>query len=519
MDNKWLKLIADYDVHCQHIVKSTIVDVSETPAEKQKFITNLEKDYIKWFEDIFPHYAKVKCAGYHKKLAKKIIKNKKVKLLAEIFRSGGKSVHIDMGIPLYLYLVMGEMPFMLLIGETETKGKQLLSDIQAELEYNQRLIHYYGRKLQKGDWADGNFYTSDGVRFMSLGFGQSPRGLREGAQRPAYIAVDDVDTKKHVNNDRIMSESVDYIMEEVMGCFDASDDSLERFVYSNNNFHKNSITNRLKTEFEVNIKKDKEFGDESQFEILTVCAVEDLIDFKPTWPEKTTADYWRKKYQKRQRSFLREYMHVHVQEGKIFKSDYMQWKKMLPLHMYEALTFIGDLSYKDKGDFKGMFLIGKIGKEYHIIRSYLRQTSRANVARWLYDTYEKMSPKNLNVKYAIDGLFAQDEFINDFDREGEERGYYIPVIANKKSLGNKHDRIESIEGVFQRLWVFWNIDEKDGIDQAECIDQFLAFEKGSQSHDDGPDAVEAGFKELDKQTFYEKFEPRITKRSPRKQRY
>jgi len=521
MDNKYLKLFAEYETHCQHIVKSTVVDVRERPEEKLKRIAKQEKTYIAWFEYNFPHYAKKKSAWFHVMLAKLIIEFKKIRLLAEIFRSGGKSVHIDMGLPLYLYLVKKENPFTLLIGETDIKAKKLLSDIQAELQYNQRLKNDYGEKVKKGDWSEGNFLTVDGARFISLGFGSSPRGLREGHQRPTYIVIDDVDTKAHVNNDRIMQEAVEYITEEVEGCFDtdSDEDAIERLVYSNNNFHKNSITNRLKAFFQKNIDLDKKEGYKTNYHILSVPAVKDLIDFVPNWPEKTTSEYWRKKYVRNSRGFMREYMHMHVQDGKIFKAEQMQHKLMLSYDNYDALIFIGDLSYKDKADFKGMFLIGKKGKEFHIIHSFLRQTSRQNVAKWLYDLHHYKKLGKHNITYKIDGLFAQDEFVSDFDREGEERGYYIPVTANKKKYGNKFDHIESICGVFERMWVYWNIDEKDTYDQKEAIDQFLAFQKGSQSADDGPDAIGVGIKELDAMTFIDKFEPQFVKRTFKNKRY
>ncbi len=92
---------------------------------------------------------KKKCAWFHKKLAKIIIKNKRLRLLAEMFRSAGKSVHIDMGIPLFLYLVLGELHFMLLIGETEPKANKLLSGIQAQLQFNNRLKNDYGEKFSQ----------------------------------------------------------------------------------------------------------------------------------------------------------------------------------------------------------------------------------------------------------------------------------------------------------------------------------------------------------------------------------
>ena len=49
------------------------------------------------------------------------------------------------------------------------------------------------------------------------------------------------------------------------------------------------------------------------------------------------------------------------------------------------------------------------------------------------------------------------DFVNDFDIEGDERGWYIPVTADKKSKIDKFDRIESMAGYFERLNVFFNI--------------------------------------------------------------
>src|SRR5699024_6552590 len=237
---KYQKLVTDYDKHCRRIAKSTFINIHETEEEKRRRKKKLEGNYVLWFEYYFPNFAKVQCAWYHKKMAREIINHKRIRFLAEVFRSGGKSVHIDMGIPLFLYLVKKELHFMLLIGETGPKAAQLLSGIQSQLQYNNRIKNDYGERFQQGDWAEGNFNTTDGVRFMSLGFGQNPRGAREQAERPDYIAVDDVDNKKHVNNDRLMREAVDFITEDVWGTFDSGDQSTERFVFANNNFHKNS---------------------------------------------------------------------------------------------------------------------------------------------------------------------------------------------------------------------------------------------------------------------------------------
>ncbi|WP_017258406.1 phage terminase large subunit [Pedobacter arcticus] len=511
---KYQRLIADYDKHCLRIARATTVNIHETERQKRDRIAELEKDYVKWFEYYFPNFAKKKCAWFHIKLAAILIASKRIRLLAEMFRSAGKSVHVAMGIPLFLYLVKSELKFMLLIGKNQSKANTLISGIQGQLQFNKRLINDYGEKFNHGSWADGDFTTSDGVKFMALGFGSDPRGVREDAERPDYIVCDDVDGKKHLNNDRIMEDSVDYITEDIWGCFDADDDATERFVYTNNNFNKKSITNRLKTYYKDQIQKkvDKRQSDrkhniktkirakETLFEILSVNAVKDLSTFEPSWPEKTTADYWRDKFENMPyRSFMREYMNTHIEDGAIFKFDDILYCEPYKLKEYDALCFYGDLSYKAQGDYKALVLVGKKGRQFHILICYVRQKSRGDVARWLYDTYEDNKLQNVNIRYLIEGLFAMDDFVNDFDLEGDSRGYHIPVVADKRAKGDKFDRIESLSGHFERHNVFFSSTMRNS-DMQTLIDQLLAFEKGSQAHDDGPDAVHGAFNYVNMRT-------------------
>lgn len=517
IDQKFQKLISKYEEHCRRISKATFININETAPDKLKRVKGLEADYIRWFEYYFPNYAQCKCAWFHKQFADDMIRNTEIYELLEIYRSGAKSVHADMGVPLYLYYT-GRLKFMLLIGETEKKAQKLLSACQGQLQYNKRLINDYGCRFKLGDWAAGEFLTTDGVRFMSLGFGQNPRGVREEDQRPDYIVVDDVDNKRHVNNSRLMREGVEWIFEDLMGCFNETDGAVKRFVFANNNFHKNSITNRMKTQFKVQIGKMRDNRKKSKYRILSVSAVKDLNTFEPNWPEKTSAEYWREKFANTPyRSFMREYMHKHIEDGSVFRMEDMQWKKMLPLNEYDALVFYGDLSYKAAACHKGMILIGKKGREFHIIHTFLRQATRIILAKWLYDLYESTELKNCRkVRYWIEGLFAMDEFVNDFDTEGDQRGYYVPVKADKRPKGDKYDRIEASQSFFERRNVWFNIDERESADQIELVDQYLAFEKGSEAPVDGPDAAEGAFSKLNTVSYRAKTTYRYGKRESRK---
>ena len=145
-------------------------------------------------------------------------------------------------------------------------------------------------------------------------------------------------------------------------------------------------------------------------------------------------------------------------------------------------------------------LWGKKGRELHQIYCYCRQASKRNAAEWLYNLYTDKKLNKYNIRYLIEGLFAMDELVNEFDKIGDERGYYVPVVADKRSKANKFDRIESICGYWERRNVFYNIDEKDNQDAIAAMDQLLAFEKGSGSPDDAPDADHGAISTLERMT-------------------
>jgi hypothetical protein len=511
MSPKWEKLVKQYEEHCSRIKKATTININEKPIDKLNRIKRLESNYILWFEYYFPNYAKFPCAPFHKEMADLIIYNKIVSLLGEIYRSGAKTVHLGMGIPLFLYFTK-DLFYMLLIGQTDPKARKLIGKIQAQLKSNSRLINDYGKRFNYGDWSSGDFTTTDGVKFKAMSVGQSPRGEAEEENRPDYILMDDADTRKRVNNDKLSRDMYEWTWEDLKGTFDEGG-LRQRFIIANNNFHKNCIINLLKQEFERINEKARLLNRKIKHFIVTAKAVKDLSSFEPSWPEKTNEQYWREKFEETPyRSFMREYMHVHIQDGEIFKNEHIQYKDVLQLDEYDALCFYGDLSYKDAGDYKGMGLVGKKGREFHLIFCYLRKSSRTLLAQWLYDLVEDNKLLDHNIRYMIEGLFAMDDFVSDFDVEGDDRGWYIPVTADKKGKIDKFDRIESMAGYFERLNVFFNLKYRGNNDFQTMEDQLLAFEKGSKANDDGPDFLQSGIAQVNKISFVTKFEPKTTNR-------
>lgn len=84
----------------------------------------------------------------------------------------------------------------------------------------------------------------------------------------------------------------------------------------------------------------------------------------------------------------------------------------------------------------------------------------------------------------------QDVILDEFAVEGEQRGYQLPIMPDKRKKPDKIQRIEAISPLWERGFVFYNEALKDSPDMQVGIEQTLALERGSRVHDDAPDADE-----------------------------
>jgi hypothetical protein len=517
---KFDKLLKDYELHCRRIEKATTLDITETSQQQSERIKKLEKSYVKWFEYYFHDYAKFPCAKFHKDAANTMIGNKVVYMIFEAFRGAAKSAHSCMGIPLFLMLVMNDLRFMMLIGLNERKAKRLLSGIQAQLKFNQRIINDYGKLFKSGDWGEGDFMTTTGVRFSCLGIGQDPRGERQDENRPDLIICSDVDNKKKSKNPMIIRERVEYITDDLWQAFAGGPDARRRFIMDNSRVHKNSILANLAKIFQAKNEEAERAGLEKKHHHIRVPRIN--AKGQPNWPERETIEQvLAEKAETTSRTWEGEQQLNPIEDGKVFKRENLGYKEILSLDQYDALAIYGDLSYKAAGDFKALKFWGKKGREYHLIDCFVRQTSRREAAVWLYDLYEDIDNKTnkLNITCKIEGLFAMDEFVTDFDEEGDARKWWIDVVADKRPKEGKYDRIESTAGKYERHRVFYNANKKDSPDFIESEDQLFAFEKGSGAPDDSPDADHGAFDLLDRDVFVETFDTRITARTTKHRPY
>ncbi len=487
---------------CTTIQNMTTVNKLETAADKLARIGRARKDYAFFVEYYFPHYCTERTTGtiipsakFHIDAAKKLLKKRNLRAVFQWARGHAKSTHMDVMIPMWLKCQkQREINVMVLVGKSEDNANTLLGDIQAELQYNKRYINDFGMQYNAGNWQEGQFVTQDECAFFALGRGQSPRGLRYRNKRPDYIVIDDLDDDELCNNEARVNKLTEWVKEALFGCFGAEGG---RFCMVGNLISKKSVLANI-----CNIK-----GVEvSRVNILDKNG-------KPSWPEN-----WKKERidEMQQfmgyRSFQKEYMNNPITEGAVFRADWIKYKRMLPLRDYADMVLYIDPSFKPstKNDYKAAKLWGKTKSgELHHIDAFCRQTTVVELVRWLYDLYDKLQKANAPCRFYMEANFMQDIILDEFKREGEIRGYQLPIIPDKRKKPDKFQRVEAISPLWERGFVYYNEAKKDDPDTVVALEQTLAFQKGMSGHDDAPDADEGAIYLLQKRTRITTFTPTI----------
>lgn len=495
--------------HCKRVQTITnVIEAQETPAERDKRIKRLLANYSEFCEYYFPHYLTLRDkttgevvrtihnAPFHNAAALKVKNTSNFKAVFKWPRGHAKSTHFDIFMPIWLMTQPNPLiHVMVVVSKSEDAAKELLGGLQAELEYNQRLIKDFGQFKNLGSWEEGRFVTQGDIAFFARGRGQSPRGLRYKESRPDYIVIDDLDDDELCRNPRRVREMTDWVKEALFGALDVG---RGRFIMVGNLIAKNSVLANICQTKGVHVSEIKAVDKEGN----------------PVWKDK-----WTKKEAAEAaefmgyRSWQKEMMHNPIMEGSIFKQEWIRFKKMLPLNKYDQLICYTDPSFKSSNnDYKASRLWGKIGNEFHLIDCYVRQDSVGGMVRWLYDLYERM-PENVAVLFLMEANFMQDTLLDEFTTEGNLRGYQLPIRGDYRKKPDKLQRIEAISPLWERGFIFYNEGLKNDTDMRIGIDQTLAIERGSKVHDDAPDADEGAIWILQKHSRQQTYQPRIGRRA------
>ncbi len=498
--------------HCRQIqaITDTSLMAPESRESKEARIKRLRNNYAAFCEYYFPHFLQLKDkttgqvlrtihnAPFHNQAAAKVRNTANLKAVFMWPRGHAKSTHMDVFLPLWLIFQPQRLiNFMVVVGKSEDAACRLLGDIQAELEANDRLKRDFGeQKPAGGDWTDGEFKAQCGVKFLACGRGQSPRGLRDREARPDYIVIDDLDDDELCKNEKRVRELTSWVKSALFGSLDVG---RGRFIMVGNLISKNSVLYHIAHTKGVYLSK--------------VQAIDK--DGNPVWREK-----WSREEVEEYRQFVgyrdweKEMMHNPIKDGTIFRHEWIRYRKMHKLSKYEALVCYTDPSWKSTtaNDYKACRLWGKIGGELHLIDCFVRQATTGEMVRWLYNLYEKANEQGASIQFYMESNLMQDTALDEFQNEGNIRGYQLPIMPDYRKKPDKLQRIESISPLWERGLVYYNEALKTSDDMQVGIDQTLSLEHGSRAHDDAPDADEGAIYILQKQGRLANFDVRIGER-------
>lgn len=494
-----LKAQEKWKQHCETVQAATAVNISETAAQRPARIRRLRSDYAAFVDYYFPHWTvnpetgkATPCAQFHIDAANKILKNRNLKAGFMWHRGAAKSTNMDVFVPMWLMIQEHrEINVMVLVGKSEDNAKTLLGDIQAELQYNQRYIADFGEQYNAGSWEEGEFVTRSEVAFFARGRGQSPRGLRYRSHRPDYVVIDDLDDDELVESPARVSKLFDWVRSALFGTLDGG---RGRFFMVGNLIAKNSVLAKWCEIKTVHVTRVNIYDRAGRISWAAKWAHDEVKQLE------AVAGY---------RAFQKEYMNNPIIEGAVFKNEWIRWGKRPAWSKFSEIVLYIDPSFRGstKNDYKAAKLWGKVGTTLYHLRAFVRQCSVAEMVRWCYDLYEWARAQGIAVRWYMEANFMQDTILDEFRREGELRGYQLPITGDKRKKPDKFQRVEAISPLWERGFVIYDESQRDDPDMLAGIDQTLAFEKGMRGHDDAPDADEGAIWILQRDTRVQSFTP------------
>lgn len=490
------------------LILSVDFRLADTSEAKEARVARARKDYQYFVETYFPHLCTDKdtrqvtrCGKFQIDAARYLKAHRHTRAVFEWARGHAKSTHISLMIPIWLMIQeVRTINVMLLISKSEESADRLLSDLQCELEFNTLLKADFNIRVDEGSWSTGEFKTADGMFFMAIGRGQSPRGIKNRGQRPDYIVIDDIDDDEMVRNPSRVSQAFDWCLSALLGAMDMG---RGRFVLVGNRIGKDSILSR--------------FAERPDTHHTLVNALD--ASGEPSWKEKYSREEILKlRTYMGERRFQKEYMNNPVNEGAVFLRKHIRYGKMLSLKEYRSLVCYTDPSFKASttNDFKSTILVGKTKTgEYHVLKAYADQTSVSNMVAWHYDIDAYIAGR-CPVMYYMESNFIQDLMLDEFRKVGDAVGHQIPIRGDARKKPDKFSRIEAMQPLFERGLVVLNEKEKNDPGMMQLVEQLLMFEKGSRIHDDAPDALEGGIFLLNQRSMASACTYRIGNRPSRK---
>ena len=469
--------LREWEGYYNSYIASVEAASNESEDERKKRVAKLESNFEDWKQYYFPKYCYAPSAKFHKQAAKRQIENGEWYECDAWARELAKDV-VQMMITLFQGLT-GKKKSIIFISNNWDNAANLLEPYKINLEKNERIINDYGIQELPGSWKYGDFTTTQGVSFLAVGAGQSPRGTRNEEVRPDKIIISDIDTDEDCRNPEIIKKRWNWFEKAAFPTRSVSKEF--QVIWLNNIIAKDSCM--------VRAMKKADF--------VSLVNLEDK-NGQSTWPEKNKPEHIaRIKSKISTAAYQGEYMNNPISEGTTFKS--ITWGKVPPLRKLKFVTVYGDPAPSNRenkqNSFKACFIVGKYEGRTYIYTGWLDQIKNEAFVECFYDAKEYIKERT-QAYYFIENNSLQDPFYEQvfiplFKKKAAEKGYHIPVSPDERKKPDKFARIEgNLEPLNRRGDLVFNEAERGNPNMIRLEEQFLMVNPQLNAPADGPDCIE-----------------------------
>ena len=470
-----------YQKQLELVSASNAINPFETDAERRAAIERAKRDFAFMVQRYFPHYATAETPDFHIEFSYKVKKSKTFKGFAEWGRALSKSVLNNILLPFWLW-INGEPVYLVLVGNSGDRAKQLLEDIRAEFEANPQINKDFGIQHNAGHWEEGFFITRGGFIGQALGMGQSVRGLRVKEKRPTHIVGDDLETKDLNQNPSRQEKMAKWIERDLIPTMDGP---IRRFIQANNKFATRMIQTILQERH-------------PDWVVHQVNAY-DPVTYEPRWKAKYSNTYFQEVEQEIGALAARsEYNNSPHVEGTIFTQEQIQYAPLPRLNQFKIIYGFWDVAYSGSatGDYNSIAVQGLKQRDFWVIDIFTKQC-KMNIAVNYMCQYQLSLPETVVIHWVFEAQFWNDA-VESAIRDGERQfNCRLNIIKRERSRANKYDRILTLQPYYQNGRIWYNEKLKHSNDAQVAIAQLYGIEPGYKTKDDYPDAHQGCIAELE----------------------
>ncbi len=444
----------------------------EDRMTKQQRIERGRTDF-QWFCRYYlADYFSAEPAEFHRELSELVDTQDRV--IAAAPREHAKSTVVSFAKVIHS-ICYGLAHFIVIIRDSDPVATQNTNDIREELETNERIAEDFGSLYNKRKWAEGEFVTRTGIKVLARGRGCSMRGLRYKQYRPDLVIVDDLEDDEEVESKQQRDKLDRWLLRSVLNVIAPGG----RFFMIGTVLHHDAVLVRF-------LKRTDSF-------VTRIWrAIKD--NGQPLWPARWPLS--RLEAKRREigaRAFSTEFLNDAAnEEEQIFSPSgwkYFRDEDIDGLDLDLVASIDPAIGQKAKNDNTARAVVGGANGNYYVLSIRIKKLKIQQQVELVVSTCREWPGIR---KFGFETIAYQDALKQLVEEASAANNLQIPAVAVDDIASDKLKRISRLAPLQEQGRIFFPSASSSywTPDVQQCLDEFEALGCSSNSHDDGPDAVE-----------------------------